>query len=70
MVTDATELKLLDDIGTVEQLLRPLSYALNISYATVFVDVDLQALHVDVLVQQSVCIHFVSLNSENMLKWE
>ncbi|KAJ7842987.1 hypothetical protein B0H14DRAFT_2586032 [Mycena olivaceomarginata] len=54
VVTDATELKLLDDIGTVEQLLRPLSYALNISYTTVFIDVDLQAIHVDVIVQQNI----------------
>ncbi|KAJ7483128.1 hypothetical protein B0H11DRAFT_2279896 [Mycena galericulata] len=39
---------------SIEHLLRPLSYALNISPILAFCDVDLQSVHVDVLVQQEI----------------
>ncbi|KAJ6566219.1 hypothetical protein B0H19DRAFT_1066547 [Mycena capillaripes] len=52
VVINAEDLNLLEEIGIVKQLLQPLSYTLSMSYAVIFVDEDLQNMHIDVLSQQ------------------
>ncbi|KAJ7672241.1 hypothetical protein DFH06DRAFT_1319668 [Mycena polygramma] len=64
-VASSVQLEKLKNLGKVEKLLRPLSYMINISPTLVFVNLDLQALHVDVVVQHQIR-HYLAVSQSDL----